>query len=623
MKTLLLVLFLWLPSLGWASPDYQALVDDIQQRLDSTVGLYRQGQADAAKQEIQGAYFEVFENLEGPIRINLSADKSYQLEAAFGEIRQLIMDDAPLERVQTRADWLSGQLAPLPGQLVSGHQLVAEQTLANDAQIAPYWQQQLKTIDDLLAEAIYAYRSGDAKLAAERIQQAQYDGFKNSELEIAVRSQRSGKLAASINRDFKQLIDLVRQPGQLRELAYRVPLLLQQIADSLPGLAAPQPEQTGQPQDAGAGTDWSAVNRQIVSALQGAIELYQRGEIQAATAAVQDSYFDLFEGSGLENRLGARDVAAKTELERHFTRLVSQIQSGRDSAELEAEVTALASALEQAQTRLGGVQQGFTSLLLYSLMIIVREGLEALLIVTAIIAYLVKNRHQDKLGLIRNAVGVALVASLATAWLLQALFSQAAVAREILEGATMLVATLILFFMSYWLLAKVEARRWQAYLEGKLSASLTAGSLAGLWLACFLAVYREGAETALFYHALLGDGGASTTLAVALGFVIGCGVLLLVYLLMRFTAMRLPLKPFFMVTGSLLYLMAFTFAGNGVLELIEGKLIEPTLLSGWPQLPWLGIHPYVETLLPQSLLLLAALFALWVMKGGRRAAYAT
>lgn len=156
-------------------------------------------------------------------------------------------------------------------------------------------------------------------------------------------------------------------------------------------------------------------------------------------------------------------------------------------------------------TMLGEGEETQWSLLLYSLMIIVREGLEALLIVAAIVAYMVKNNHQDKLPLIRQSVIVALYASVITAAIFQMLFTNSGASRELLEGITMLIAVVMLFFMSYWLLSKVEARHWKAWLEGKLSHSLSRGSLVGLWLTSFLAVYREGAETVLFYYALIGD----------------------------------------------------------------------------------------------------------------------
>ncbi len=151
---------------------------------------------------------------------------------------------------------------------------------------------------------------------------------------------------------------------------------------------------------------------------------------------------------------------------------------------------------------LGEGEETQWSLLLYSLMIIVREGLEALLIVAAIVAWLVKNDHHDKLPLIRQSVVVALVASVATAVVFQLVFTRSGASRELLEGITMLIAVVMLFFMSYWLLSKVESRRWKARLEGKLTHSLSRGSLVGLWLTSF-AVYREGAETVLFYYARL------------------------------------------------------------------------------------------------------------------------
>lgn len=83
---------------------------------------------------------------------------------------------------------------------------------------------------------------------------------------------------------------------------------------------------------------------------------------------------------------------------------------------------------------------------------------------------------------------------------------------------------------------------------------------------------------------------------------------------MRFTVVKLPLKPFFMFTSCFMYLMAFLFAGKGVLELIEGKLFEPTLLTWVPEISVLGIYPYVETLIPQVVLVFAALAALWIMR---------
>ncbi len=581
---------------------------------------------------VQMAYFEIFENLEGPIRINISAQKSYQMEAAFGEIRRMMGEGKPQAEVDDKINWLKNELSAVLPVLADGHKLTAEQQHGTyeNSDIAVYWQQSFKIIDDLLAQAISEYQDGKYAAASQSVQQAHYQGFKNSEMEMSVRGNRSSQQAAAINQQFTALIALASQPDQMTEVAYRVTGLLQTIEDTLPGLPTTREQQqvtANQPttapianSDGQANADWGAVSGKINQAINQAISQYQTGQSTPAMLAIQDAYFDLFEASGMENKVGSRDAAFKSTLEGHFTRLVSLIKAGQPVEQLQAEALALQKDLSSAVEMLGGGDETDWSLFIYSLLIIVREGLEALLIVAAIVAYLVKNNHQDKLPLIRQSVVVALIASVLTAFVFQWLFANSGQSRELLEGFTMMIAVVMLFSMSYWLLSKTETRQWKAYLEGKFSKSLSSGSMVGLWLTSFLAVYREGAETVLFYLALMGD--ASTTsghLSILAGFGVGCVILLVAYLVMRFTVVKLPLKPFFMFTGGFMYLMAFVFAGKSVLELIEGKLFEPTLLPGVPEISWLGIYPYLETLIPQGILLLAALVALWVMQRRGRA----
>ncbi|HED1789574.1 TPA: FTR1 family iron permease [Citrobacter amalonaticus] len=625
--SLLVTLFSLLISVSvWAATNYAPFIEDIEQRLDKTAELYSQQRTDEARRTVQMAYFEVFENLEGPIRINISASKSYEMESAFGEIRWMIGEKKPLADVQSKIDWLKASLREVEPVLDGGHRLVAEEqhSALTRTDIAVHWQESVRIIDDLLAQAVNDYQAGNYATASQHVQQAHYQGFKNSEMEMSVRQNRSAKDAAAINQQFSALIALAAQPDRLNDVSYQVTTLLQDIEDILPGLpttrddqliAAPQTADNGPAAEESTRTNWGEVAGGINQSIQDAIARYQRGETQNAILDVQDSYFDRFEASGMENKIGSRDSAFKTTLEAYFTRLVSLMKAGQPAERLQSEASALEQDLQKAVTMLGEGEETQWSLLLYSLMIIVREGLEALLIVAAIVAYMVKNNHQDKLPLIRQSVIVALVASVITAVIFQLLFTNSGASRELLEGITMLIAVVMLFFMSYWLLSKVEARHWKAWLEGKLSHSLTTGSLVGLWLTSFLAVYREGAETVLFYYALIGDAkDVAGHMAIGAGFVIGCVVLLAAWLVMRYSVVRLPLKPFFMFTGSFMYLMAFVFAGKGVLELVEGKLFQPTLINGFPEISWLGIYPYVETLLPQAVLLLAALVALWVMR---------
>ncbi len=612
-----------LPALA-EKTDFKQYVTEIEQRLDRAGNLYQEEKTDEARQTVQMAYFELFENLEGPIRINFSAKKSYQMEATFGQIRKMMGKNAPLAEVMNKIHGLKQDLDEVLPALENGHQLTAEgqHDVYSQDNIAYHWQQSFRKIDDNLAAMISAYQKGDFKQASHLAQQAQYQGYKNSQLEEAVRLHRSAKTDSSINHQFYTLIKLAKEPNQIEELAYQTTLLLQDVEENLPNLPTLNPEQKITADDEVLIADedipnnnWAEISKTINEQIQDAIKLYAQNETNKAILSVQDTYFDVFENSGFEAKVGSRDSKFKAQLEGYFTRLVSLMKAQQSLDALQEQATGLADDLAQAVNMVQGGSENEWSMFLYSLLIIFREGLEALLIVAAIVTYLVKNKHEDKLPVIRQSVYVALVASVITAVIFQLIFSNAGASRELLEGFTMIFAVIMLFMMSYWLLSKVEAHNWKRYLEGKISTALTTGSLVGLWLTSFLAVYREGAETVLFYYALAADAqSAMGYLYLLAGFLVGLILLAICYFVMRYTVVQLPLKPFFMFTGSFMYLMAFVFAGKSVLELVEGKLFQPTLVANAPEIPWLGIYPYVETLIPQALLIIAAIFALFYMK---------
>lgn len=606
-----------------AAQDFRAFADDIAQRLDATNELYQQGKTDEAKQKVQMAYFEVFENLEGPIRINISAQKSAEMEAEFGNIRRLIGNGAPQEEVQQRLQALRDEVQKVVPVLESGHKLVAHGSHSALDGIDPGWAVAYQALDDNLAAAVSAFEKGNGAEAKKRVQQAQYDGFKNSDMETTIRMQKSARAAEVINRQFAALMKQAGSDDSIDAFGYSVSTLLGDVQDALQGVPAPVSAAAQADDSATAGKDWSATQKELLNALAQATQTYQAGDTAKAVGQVQDTYFDIFEASGMENAVGARDANFKTELEGHFTKIVGLMNAGKDVASIQQEIAAFSAGLDKALELLGG-NQGGIALFFFSLTIILREGLEALLIVAAVIAYIHKSGHGDKQKVINNSVWWALGASVITALLFQWLLTNAAAGREILEGVTMLIATVMLFGMSYWLLSKVEAQHWKAYLQKKIGTSLSQGSLIGLWLTSFLAVYREGAETVLFYFALAADAKTALDYGYLFGgLAVGIVILAVVYLIMRYSVVRLPLKPFFIFTGIFMYLMAFIFAGKGVAELIEGKAFTPTLIGDGTLFPkwmgdWLGIMPYRETLLPQLVLLAAALFALWVLFGRKK-----
>jgi high-affinity iron transporter len=176
----------------------------------------------------------------------------------------------------------------------------------------------------------------------------------------------------------------------------------------------------------------------------------------------------------------------------------------------------------------------------------------------------------------------------------------------------MVVATVVLFYVSYWLLSKMEVAKWNHFVKSKVQDALTSGSGLALATAAFLAVYREGFETVLFYKALFltGGQGGGGMMPILGGILVGSVVMVVVYIAINRFGLRLPLKPFFGVTSAFLYYMAFVFAGKGVAELQEGGFIPTTILPGAPRLPALGIYPTVESLLVQGILVVLLLVAL-------------
>jgi FTR1 family protein len=167
----------------------------------------------------------------------------------------------------------------------------------------------------------------------------------------------------------------------------------------------------------------------------------------------------------------------------------------------------------------------------------------------------------------------------------------------------------VLLYVCFRTLTSMEVVSWKTYVKSKVLVALDSGSALALASAAFLAVYREGFETVLFYKALF-VAGAGGTMPVVMGIVAGSVVLCAVYIAINRFGVRLPLKPFFAVTSAFLYYMAFVFAGKGIAELQEGDLIGTTILSWAPRIPALGIYPTAESLGAQAILVLLAIVAL-------------
>jgi high-affinity iron transporter len=336
-----------------------------------------------------------------------------------------------------------------------------------------------------------------------------------------------------------------------------------------------------------------------------AVAAHARGD-ERARALATDAYF-AFEP--VERRLGGVDVSIVGRVEQAFLTLRGALGEAdaaavaARAADVHAGLAAADAALRQTGSAWAwGVQ---------SATIIVREGVEVVLVIGALLAYVTRSGHTAMRRQIWAGAGFGIVLSLVTAYLLATLLSFAPGTGALLEGIAMLTAAAVLFFVSYWIISKAEADRWQRYIQGRVKQAMTSGSSFALATAAFLAVYREGFETVLFYQALLaGAGGARA--AVAVGFGVGCVVLAVIAILFRGLGVRLPIRPFFLVTGALLYAMSVVFAGKGIHELQEAAVVGVTNVAGVPQIDFLGVFPTVETLAAQGVLLACVLFGVFV-----------
>lgn len=381
-------------------------------------------------------------------------------------------------------------------------------------------------------------------------------------------------------------------PAQLRGIvAYLRTLPLR----TTPNGAMTTAEQRGDP---------AAAGREVLSLLERALTAARGGRTGDAGDRAFDAYI-AFEP--MESPARARNPGLVATMERLFADFKGSVRAGdvraaeraRDAIEAN-----LPSVVELTRPTGSGIEAFWQSFL-----IILREGLEAILVIGAIVAFLLKTGHRERLRSIWWGVGMALLASAATAIALKTLLSAMPASRELIEGATMLVAVAVLFSVSYWLISKVEAAKWQQFIREKVSTALEHGGGKALTFVAFLAVYREGAETALFYQALFNEG-PRVALPMTLGILVGGASLAVIFTLFYRFGVRIPLRPFFGVTSVLLYYMAFVFMGKGIRELQEGNLVSITIIPGAPHVDAFGLYPTVETLLAQLVLFVLFVFAL-------------
>jgi high-affinity iron transporter len=334
--------------------------------------------------------------------------------------------------------------------------------------------------------------------------------------------------------------------------------------------------------------------------LRESLAAYQAGDRDRAKSLALSAYLDGFEP--VEGVLSARDNALLGRVEFAMGALRSAIANGESVAQVQARVADLNAELDAVETALAPAPDNTVSTFVGAMTILLREGLEALLIVVGMLAFLRKGDRPDMVRPVHYGWVTALIAGIATWWAATSLISISGATRELTEGFGSILAALVLLFVGIWMHGKGQADEWQRYIHNKMGHALSKGSVWFLFSLAFVAVYREIFETILFYAALSAEGGAG---AVVAGAAVGAALLAIIAVLMLRYSQRLPVGKFFTYSSALIAVLAVVLAGKGVAALQEAGLIGVAPLSHVPRITILGLFPSVEVVAAQLAVVVA------------------
>ena len=333
---------------------------------------------------------------------------------------------------------------------------------------------------------------------------------------------------------------------------------------------------------------------QLVRARLGeALAAYRGGDRQAAGRLAVSAYLDGFEP--LEPVLAIKAPDLLRTLESQLTGLRSQIGDGTQGTELAEAVARIEKNLALAEQALGASSSSAGSSFSGAFAILLREGLEALLVVVAMLAFLRKAGRVEAIPYVYGGTALALLSGFATWGAATYLVSISGASREVIEGVSALFAAAVLVFIGIWMHGKSQAGAWQRYIRDKIGAVLSRQSIWGLFLLSFVVVYREVFETILFYVALWSQGNGQAVIGGALAATLA--LIVIAFLLLRYSR-RLPLTQFFSWSALLMALLAVVLTGKGVAGLQEADLLSSRLISV-PRIDLLGFYPTLQGLLAQ------------------------
>ncbi|HEX6377451.1 MAG TPA: FTR1 family protein [Nitrososphaeraceae archaeon] len=353
----------------------------------------------------------------------------------------------------------------------------------------------------------------------------------------------------------------------------------------------------------GVRTDIDDIRIKIVDLLQ----QYKDGKYDEAFATSRSAYLDSYEG--IEIPLRPIDPDFTLDMEIKFAELRNLIQQHKPYPEVEAKVVEIRNGLDESERLVTGTGTIAPSLAFStSFSIIFREGLESALIIGAILTYLEASRNAQYKKHVYLGIVISIIATVITWYIAQFVIEISGASKELIEAIAGISAVAVLFWVSFWILNKVETKKWIEFVKAKVWQATTTGSVMVFAMLSFFTVYREGFETVLFYQAMLSFAKNMETF-VLLGLVLGLAVIISVVFIIRKLGKKLPLRVLFGLTMGIGAYMSIAFIGNAIREFQEVGYITTTHMFGIiPRLEinlatMTGIHPTLETTVAQIVLL--------------------
>ena len=493
------------------------------------------------------------------------------------------------------------------------------------------WTEVSKAINKELLQGQSEYNSGNNSGAATRFEAAYNSVYVASNMITVVRDAIGQNKVQAQTDQFQQLQTLVYQQNQGSQISAVSTALSVDVAQTASSLDAnlkvdkpnvyaqklrAQIKAERKKLDAAKkknlgrnGRTWGQVAREMNVILDKSVAKYKsakgnKTQVASAVDLINEAYYEKL---GFEkNVMNAISGSRVSTVEYQFKECRQTMNNGGTIEQAKKFVTDLKAMLIEDAAKLdkgasssaNPFMQFITSSFGQAFVILLREGLEALLVVAAIIAYLVKCGHKNMVKYIYLGIAAGIVASLAVAALFGLLFNGSGPQQEITEGVVALFAMLMLLYTSNWMISRSSVQAWNKYISEQTTAAVSKGSLVSLVLLSFLAVFREGAETVIFYQAIFAVSNGADSMIWG-GFISAAAVLVVIFLLIRFASVRIPIRPFFTGTSALMSVLVVIFAGGGVHALIEGDALEGMYIQGLPTNDWLGFYPYVETIVAQ------------------------